>query len=326
VPTNRFRRRRTRSGHDTLAHGLLLRCTVARPFLVSIAVGVLLASSVCYSRPPVGPSEKAEDGDPILVGAGDIASCLSAGDEATADLLKTISGTVFTLGDNVYGSATLDDFANCYEPSWGRYKARTKPAVGNHEYQAAGAAGYFAYFGASAGEPDKGYYSYDLGAWHVVVINSNCAQVGGCQAGSRQERWLRQDLAAHRTKCTLAYWHHPLFSSGKHGNAAMMIDVWRALYEYDADLVLNGHDHDYERFQSQTPDGAADAERGVREFVVGTGGKSLYGFGQVRPNSEKRNADTWGVLKLVLHPASYEWEFLPQAGRPFTDSGTGACH
>jgi acid phosphatase type 7 len=275
------------------------------------------------------PSSAARSSDPILVGAGDIASCDDlAGAQATANLLDNIPGTVFAAGDLAYPDGSDQQFANCYGPTWGRFKQRTRPAPGNHEYHSDGASGYTRYFGAAAGDPKKGYYSYELGAWHVVVLNSQCAQVGGCNAGSPQEQWLRQDLAQHPVPCTVAYFHEPLFSSGaKHGNGPEVKPFWQALYAAGADLVINGHDHDYERFAPQDPDGHADATRGIREFVVGTGGKSTHrSFGTPQPNSEARNAHTFGVLKLTLHATSYEWQFVPEAGKTFTDSGSGACH
>ncbi len=212
--------------------------------------------------------------EPVLVGAGDIASCGSTGDEATANLLDGIEGTVFTLGDNVYNKGASAEFANCYGPTWGRHKARTKPSAGNHDYLTANASGYFNYFGVAAGEPGKGYYSYELDNWHVVVLNSNCSPVGGCGKGSSQEQWLRADLAAHQNSCTLAYFHYPLFSSGNHGNMSSMRPFWEALYEANVDAVLSGHDHSYERFAPQNPSGTADLW-GIREFVVGTGGGRL---------------------------------------------------
>ncbi|MGH9431903.1 MAG: metallophosphoesterase family protein [Terriglobia bacterium] len=271
----------------------------------------------------------ASKGVDVLVGAGDIASCDDlSGAEATARLLDSIPGTVFTAGDTAYPGGTPAQFADCYGPTWGRDKARTRPAVGNHEYHTPGASVYFSYFGAAAGDPHKGYYSYDLGGWHVIVLNSVCSEVGGCNAGSPEERWLRQDLATHPTACTVTYWHHPLFSSGaKHGDDPEMKPFWQALYAANADVVINGHDHDYERFAPQDPDGRADPARGIREFVVGTGGKNSHrSFGKPVANSEVRNADTFGVLKLTLHPTSYDWQFIPVAGGTFTDSGTGACH
>ena len=233
---------------------------------------------------------------------------------------------MFTLGDTVYEDGTPAEYANCYSPSWGRHKGRTRPAVGDHEYRTPGAAGYFGYFGAAAGEPGKGYYSYDLGSWHVVVLNSGCSQVS-CSAGSAQEQWLRADLAARNQACTVAYWHNPLFTSGSvHRPTVAVRPLFQALYEAGAEIVLGGDNHNYERFAPQDPNGNADPTRGIRHFVVGTGGVGHYTFGPIQPNSEVRNDDTFGVLKLTLHPGSYEWEFVPEAGRTFTDSGTGTCH
>lgn len=273
-----------------------------------------------------GQSASAADTTAVLVGAGDIASCDSVGDEATAKLLDGIPGTVFTTGDNVYASGTTKEFNQCYDPSWGRHKSRTRPSAGNHEYQTPDAAGNYGYFGASAGDPRKGYYSYKRGVWHIVVLNSNCSAVGGCEAGSAQERWLRAALAAHPTNCTLAYWHSPRFSSGSHGSNTSVQPFWKALYDYGVELVVNGHDHHYERFAPQNASGRADARYGIREFVVGTGGKNHYPIRTILPNSEVRNADTFGVLKLTLRSTSYDWQFVPQAGKTFTDSGSEACH
>jgi hypothetical protein len=270
------------------------------------------------------PSARAADA--VLIAAGDIADCSGVGDSATAALVGVTAGTVVTLGDNVYGQGTARQFAACYGPTWGRFKARTKPSLGNHDYGIPGAGGYFNYFEAAAGPRGKGWYSYDAGGWHVVVLNSNCTVVA-CGEGSEQERWLRADLAAHSHQCTLAYWHHPRFSSDAlHGNNAAVGPFWEALYDYGADLVLSAHAHDYERFAPQTPAGVADPAFGVRQIVVGTGGSSHYGFQGVKPNSQVRNATAFGVLKLTLHPESYDWRFLPQAGKTFTDSGTTACH
>ncbi len=263
---------------------------------------------------------------PVVVGAGDIASCSSTGDEATASLLDGIAGTVYTTGDNAYESGTTDEFENCYEPSWGRHKARTKPSVGNHEYDTPGASGYFSYFGAAAGDPSEGYYSYNLGEWHIISLNSMCENVGGCGASSPMLTWLKNDLAANPQPCTLAYWHHPLFSSGPHGNQTKMKPTWDALYAANVDVVLNGHDHVYERFAPQTPSGVADPASGIREFVVGSGGRSHYEFSTIKPNSEVLNSDTYGVLKLTLNSSSYAWEFVPEAGKTFTDSGSTNCH
>jgi hypothetical protein len=263
--------------------------------------------------------------DTVLVGAGDIGNCRGTGDEATAALVNNIAGTVFTIGDNSYPNGTDSDFANCYDPSWGQFKARTQPAAGNHEYNTPGAVGYFNYFGAAAGDPTKGYYSYELGTWHVVVLNSNCSQVGGCVAGSPQEQWLKEDLAAHQNTCTLAYWHHPRFSSGTHGNSSDLGAFWNDLYQAGADVVLNGHDHDYERFAPQTPGGISDPTQGIREFVVGTGGAAFTGFKTIAPNSQARIANTNGVLKMTLRPSSYDWEFVTAPGGTVADSGSGNC-
>src|SRR5687767_3220883 len=265
----------------------------------------------------------------VFVGAGDIASCASSGDETTANLLDGISGTVFTLGDNVYDFGTANEFANCYHPTWGRHLARTRPAPGNHDYYTLNAGAYFNYFSAAAGNPVTGYYSYDLGHWHMIVINSNCLVIGGCGAGSPQEQWLRSDLAAHPALCTLAYWHHPRFSSGSvHGSHPQLEPIWRALYEYRADVVLSGHEHNYERFAPQDSNGTLDWDRGIRQFVVGTGGRSHYnGFITPNlPNSEVRNGDTYGILRLTLHPTGYDWKFIPETGKTFTDAGSGTCH
>jgi hypothetical protein len=293
-----------------------------------LAVLFLGATTLGYGAviPAAGDASKS---DPVLVGAGDIASCEDlAGAEATAKLIDGIPGTVFAAGDLAYPDGSDEQFAKCYGPTWGRFKDRTRPAPGNHEYHSDGASGYSRYFGAAAGDPKKGYYSYDLGAWHIVVLNSECSEVGGCDASSAQGQWLRQDLAKHNVTCTLAYFHKPLFSSGgKHGNDPNMKPLWDALYAANADVVLNGHDHNYERFAPQDPDGKADAKRGIREFVVGSGGKNSHRtLGDTKPNSEVRNGDTFGVLKLTLHSSSYDWEFVPQAGKSFHDSGSGACH
>ena len=259
----------------------------------------------------------------VLVGAGDIASCSRHRGEATARLLDKIPGTVFTAGDNAYPSGTLDQYLRCYHPTWGRHQSRTRPSPGNHDYGTPGAAGYFRYFGATAGDSGKGYYSYELGAWHIIVLNSNVTM----RRDSAQERWVRADLAAHPRRCTLAYWHHPRFSSGTtHGSDPRSRAVWRDLYDAGADVVVNGHEHNYERFAPMTPAGAVDTARGIREFVVGTGGESHYPLGAPLAPSEVQDDSTFGVLKLTLYPGSYAWRFIPVAGATFGDSGRGACH
>lgn len=261
----------------------------------------------------------------ILVGAGDIASCSSSGDAATAALLAGIDGTVFTAGDNAYDNGTAREFRDCYAPTWGRELSRTLPAAGNHDYNTAHAAAYFDYFGAAAGDPREGWYARDVGSWRIYVLNSNCWAVGGCGAGSPQERWLRSDLAANPRACVLAIWHHPRFSSGEHVSSTATEALWQALEDAGAEIVVSGHDHDYERFAPQSAGGAADPA-GLVEFVVGTGGRSHYPIGPAIANSLVRNDDTYGVLELRLYALAWSFEFLPVAGKSFTDSGSGTCH
>jgi hypothetical protein len=279
--------------------------------------------------------------DPIVVAAGDIAcdptgagyrngvgSPKNCDQKATSDLaLAQHPQAVLLLGDNQYEDATLAKYQASFDPTWGRMKAIIHPATGNHEYVATDATDYFDYFGAAAGARPGGYYSWDLGGWHFVVINSNCTKVaGGCSRSSPQYQWLVADLAAHKSRCTLAYWHHPRFSSGVHGDELQTDRFWRALYEAGADVVLVGHDHDYERFSPQTPDASADPARGIAEFVVGTGGKSHDPIRRVDRNSVVHNTDTFGILRLTLHATSYDWEFVPVGSGAFTDSGHGSCH
>lgn len=261
----------------------------------------------------------------VLLAAGDIAGCNKEQDEATAALIVGMPGTVAALGDNAYESGTDLEYATCYSPSWGQFKDRTKPTPGNHDYLTIGATGYYNYFGATAGDPTQGYYSYDLGTWHIVVLNSNCTDVGGCKPGGPQETWLRADLAAHPAQCTLAYWHHPLYSSGQDGSFAAVGPLWQALYDAGADVVLSGHDHDYERFAPQDPLGNLDEASGIVQFVAGTGGSNNTPWTIVQPNSLVRQNTTFGVLKLTLHAASYDWQFIPVSGS-FTDTGTASCH
>jgi hypothetical protein len=263
-------------------------------------------------------------GAAVLVGAGDIAICGRTGDEQTAKLIDGIPGTVATFGDDSNDEGTAAQYADCYDPTWGRFKARTKPAIGNHDYLTSSGTPYFNYFGA-ASHPTTAYYSYDLGSWHVVVLNSECSHVGGCQAGSAQEQWLKADLAANQKRCTLAYWHEPRFSSGQWGNHTRYDAFWQDLYQAHATLALNGHDHDYERFAPQNPSGKADAN-GIREFVVGTGGASYGPLNSPQPNSEVRHTGTFGVIKLTLQATSYSWNFIPVAGQTFTDSGSESCN
>jgi hypothetical protein len=292
---------------------------------------ILLALIVAFCRPAI---TSAQTTDPVLVGAGDIAACDSnrlVNSQATATLLDSIPGTVFAAGDLAYTNATDNDFARCYDVTWGRHRSRTIPAVGNHEYIAGGAMGYYSYFGPTAGSPMKGYYSLNIGAWHIIVLNSECgsAVVGGCGTSSPQGQWLQADLTANQTLCTLAIWHRPLYTSDSAGSNIATTTVqpfWQLLYNAGAELVINGHSHTYERFAPQDPNGILDTTKGIREFIVGTGGEGLGSFGTIAPNSEVRDNTAFGVIKLTLHPSSYDWQFIPQAGKTFTDSGTQACH
>jgi hypothetical protein len=292
-----------------------------------VVVLATLALNACPKKPGSYANRAGRKETVVLVGAGDIADCRDlSGAEATAKLLDQIPGTVMAVGDLAYPDGTKENF-ECYDRTWGRQKARTRPAPGNHEFHSSAATPYFDYFGAVAGAPGDGYYSYELGAWHIVVLNSECVDVGGCGPGSREEKWLRADLAAHPSSCTLAYWHKPLFSSGgAHGNDLEVTPLWQALYDAGADLVIGGHDHNYERFAPQNPQGESDPVHGIREFVVGTGGKNLRPFGPTKTNSEVRNNEAFGVLRLTLRPKSYDWQFISQQGKNFTDSGSTNCH
>ena len=299
-------------------------------------VGVIVIAAACTADPAAiatpgalvstFPNASAvPTGAAILVGAGDIASCDSSGDEATAALLDGLDGTVFTAGDNAYDNGSARDFAECYAPTWGRFLDRTLPVPGNHDYNTAGAAGYFAYFGAAAGAPAQGWYARDVGAWRIYALNSNCGAIGGCVAGSPQERWLRADLAANTRSCVLAIWHHPLFSSGEHGSSNATVALWQALSDAGAEVIVNGHDHDYERFSPQTAAGAPDPN-GIVEYVAGMGGRSHYAMGRTITNSLAHNDDTYGVLRFELYAGSWSSTFVPVAGSSFTDGATGTCH
>lgn len=303
---------------------------IAAALALSGGVGMSTAGAVPFSM--AFPMRAAAD--PVVAAAGDIA-CDPVSDpgfnggngtatacrmNATAALLAGATA-VLPLGDIQYEDGQFSKYGQSYDPSWGAYKAVTRPAVGNHEYLTAGAAGYFSYFGAAAGDPAKGYYSFDLGSWHLVALNSEINR----STNSPQVQWLRADLGATTKPCILAYWHNPRFSSGFHGDNTSHDAFWRELYAARADVVLNGHDHNYERFNLQNPDAVADLQ-GIREFVVGTGGKSTRAFATIRANSKVRSTGTFGVLKLTLRPNSYDWQFVPVAGQTFTDSGTTACH
>ncbi len=272
-----------------------------------------------------------------VVAAGDIADCNSDAHHKTAALVDRIKpSVVLALGDLAYPNGSLDDYLDCYDTSWGKFRSFTRAAVGNHEYHTAHAGAFYAYFCGSSGEPFRGYYSFEIGAWHAVVLNSNCGsdpdvpasvkdEFGGCGAGSPQARWLEADLASHPAKCTLAMWHHPRFTSGTHGDAVFMKDLWRILDAHGADLVLTGHVHNYERFAPLDADGRPHESGRMREINIGTGGHELTGFAQVRSGSEIRDQSSHGVVHLTLDESSYSWEFVPVDGDSFTDRGDATC-
>jgi acid phosphatase type 7 len=290
----------------------------------SMASAVLLASMAALLTAVEGASKTQTV---TLVGAGDIGRCDDRSDLRTARLVGKIPGTVFTLGDNVYPDGTREQFRECYDPTWGKYNKRTRPSVGNHDYHTAGLKPYFDYFGWRAGEPSRGYYSYDLGAWHIVALNSNCEEVGGCDWKSAQGRWLNRDLDRHRGRCTLAYFQHPLYASGSGYDSPKVKPFWHILYDHHADVILNGHAHRYERFARITPSGERSSARGIRQFIVGTGGApggSQQGPDEPRVQAKKVGAP--GVLKLHLGSGFYHWKFVPVAGRNYTDSGKARCN
>jgi calcineurin-like phosphoesterase family protein len=329
-----------------------MRAIFFRRFGYYISIAALLGLTSLFSRPTssAGTSEVAlAASDPVIAAAGDIAcdptnSSFNNGNgtsgscrpKYTSDLLVNAGlAAVLALGDNQYYCGGYQAYLQSYDLSWGRVKSITRPAVGNHEYLTSGgtdctsansgAAGYFNYFGSAAGSPSQGYYSFDVGTWHLIAINSNCSSAGGCSSSSPQGQWLAADLAAHPNFCTLAYWHIPLFSSGGRANANTQ-SIWQTLYNNNVDVVLNGHDHIYERFAPQAPNGTLDTARGIREFIVGSGGANHTSLATIFANSEVRNVNTFGILKLTLHPTSYDWQFVPEAGKTFTDTGTGNCH
>jgi hypothetical protein len=268
--------------------------------------------------------------DVVLIGAGDIAdgdNLVLSDAMATAALIDAYpTATVFADGDMPHSNGTDADYAKAYDPVWGRFRTRTIPVPGNHDYQSLKGAGYFNYFGPAAGDQTKGYYSLDLGAWHIVVLNSNCWTVS-CSAGSGQETWLKNDLATHTQACTLAFWHEPLYTSSTVvGPNTNVQPLFQDLYNANVDLVVNGHAHNYERFAPQDANGKLDTTKGIIEIVTGTGGTSHFPFGTIAANSLVRNSDTFGLLRLTLHPSSFDWQFIPVAGKTFTDSGTQVCH
>lgn len=266
-----------------------------------------------------------------LVGAADVSYCGEdwLGDEESAKVLAAVieqhpEAQIFVAGDNVQGVGMMAEYLNCFTPTWGQFKDRIHPAPGNHDYMTDQGAPYYTYFGEQAGEAGQGYYSYDLGEWHIIALNSNCNDIG-CREGSRQMAWLRQDLENNNKRCTMMYWHHPRYSSGLAGSYGSVYDFWAIGLEYGVEMVVSGHDHGYERFAPQDNDGNASPV-GIRQFVVGTGGAYLRDWGEVKPNSEIRDNETHGVIKFTLYPDSYAWEFLPSDDGPLTDSGSGVCH
>ncbi len=292
----------------------------ARVLLLSLTLAGCAVIASCEGTivPPccAGPSDPAT---PVLIGAGDIAECNSPGAEATAILLGGYpTATVFTAGDNAYSTGSAGQFRDCYDPTWGRHKERTRPVVGNHDMESPGAGPYYDYFGDSAGPRGLGYYTYAVGTWRIIALNSEISK----GPGSTQMQWLDQELRSNPVECTIAIWHRPLFSSSRNGPNPDMREAYRILFDHGAEVVINGHDHVYERFGPQDPDGRPTTTRGLRQFTVGTGGVDLYEFRTPAANSEVRIA-TWGVLKLDLRPGAYDWQFVAVNG--IRDTGSGAC-
>jgi acid phosphatase type 7 len=315
------------------------RSVRALPFIAALLLGAVTLVACAAPTMPSGPTATPADATPralvtvpvetpppeaeVLLAVGDIASCGRDDDEAVAELVARTRGTVALLGDIAYPNGRERDFRECFEPAWGPLLDRLRPVPGNHDYDTRDAAPYFDWFDDRAGEPGRGWYAYDLGEWRIYALNSNCEEVDGCGPGSPQLAWLTEDLAANPRECVLAYWHHARFSSGRHGDSARMADAWAVLDDAGADVVLAGHDHTYERLAPLGPDGTPALD-GIRSFVVGTGGRSLYDFGRPRPGTEARENAHFGVLRLDLSPGSYAWRFLPVTGGQL-DPGTGTC-
>ncbi|MEA2579544.1 MAG: hypothetical protein QOE83_436 [Actinomycetota bacterium] len=312
-------------------------------FLALLGVPSLLAPAIATARPNLATQASSRVTDPVIAAAGDIACdpsnpyfnkgmgsngwCLAS---KTGNLIAHLGpNAVLPLGDAQYNTGKLGQYNASYALSWGGYLPASHPVPGNHDYESSSSAnGYFDYFGVHAAPPgasDRGFYSYQLGTWHLISLNSNCSYVR-CGPGSAQYEWLKNDLIANSSACTLAYWHAPRFSSGPHGNYLSVGPFWNLLFHYGADVILNGHDHIYERFAPQNPSGNKAPMFGLREFVVGTGGAQHYWIDKVKAHSVVRNAKTFGILKMTLHPNSYGWSFLPVAGLSFHDAGTASCH
>lgn len=276
----------------------------------------------------------------IVVAVGDIAC--GSGDKVAEDICKQKEtaelvaklepDAVLALGDLQYEKGSFEDFLKFYDVTWGKFKSKTYPVPGNHEYKTQNASGFFDYFQKPSNKSkkamvhDKGYYSFDIGKWHLIALNSNCQEIGGCEGDSAQVRWLKNDLLQNETDCTLAFWHHPRYSSGPHGNTSSLQTIWKILYDSGVDVVLTAHDHDYERFAPQDANGKSDPRRGIREFVVGTGGRNRYDFKTIIQNSEIHDNTSYGLLKLTLKDKSYDWEFIPVKSSGFKDKGKSMCH
>jgi acid phosphatase type 7 len=302
------------------------RRRIGSPSLARLGAALLV---LACALPAACGGEEEQRGTEVVLAAGDIGDCATEGDEATARLLgEHPEATIAVLGDVAYPHGRTGDFERCFDPSWGRFRDRMRPATGNHDHADRNARGYAAYFGARGGPSGSYRYSYDLGAWHVVVLDSDCWRVGGCELDDPQARWMQTDLRRHPRRCTLAYWHRPPFSSGRYGDRAdteRVRALWQVAVQEGVDVVLTGHEHSYERHAPMNADGTRDAA-GTRLFIVGTGGGNLRPYrNPPLPTTEVRNDDTWGVLRLDLRPDGYDWRFLPVQGRTFTDRGSGTC-
>ena len=290
--------------------------------LALVTMSVLLCGCADAALVPDGDDDEAPETFTYVTAVADVAGCTSPYDEATSAIVDTLPGLILMAGDIAYESGTRKEFSDCYDPSWGRHKGRTRPVPGNHEYETESGAPYYEYFGSNAGQAGVGYYSFNVGTWHVVALNSNIDM----SAGSPQGQWLRKDLADNSALCTLAFWHHPLFTSGFHGAQPQVAPLWRALEEAGAEIVIAGHDHHYERSNPQRADGTADNARGLRQFIVGNGGRSLFPALFFSQNSVKRYDTGYGVLRLALGEKTYRWNFIPVTPGAFSDEGTGTCH
>jgi acid phosphatase type 7 len=299
--------------------------------VLAIGIGVGVAAAVRDGNQPEAVEATGDGRSATVLAAGDIAECDHQGDEATAKILAGYpDATILPLGDLAYDHGTPEEFTRCFATSWGKFKSQMRPATGNHDHSTKNAQGYWDYFADQGGPYDKYYYSYTLGSWHLVALNSDCWRVGGCASDEPQAEWLRSDLAKSGALCTLAYWHRPPFTSGRYGDpsdTARVRPLWRILHENGVEILLNGHEHSYERFALMDADGKPDEAGGVREIIVGTGGGNLRPYeNPPLPTTEVRDSSTWGVLRLSLDPGKYAWRFIPVAGGTFTDSGSGTCH